>query len=107
MTDTFLALRRDAFAVSAMPDGDDRNEAAYQLARQIIGPQSQWADTDPAAAERWLVSRGASVDQALAGAGEFEWATRALFALEYQHDAPTFEALAAYLDRIHPGKAVA
>lgn len=102
MPDQFLALRRRSYEVLAMPEGDDRNEAGYELAKDLIGVRAPWADSDPGAAERWLVSRGASVDQAIANAAEFEHGVRALYALRYQHQPATFEALAAYLDEIHP-----
>lgn len=100
MPDQFLALRRDAFAVQAMPAGDQRNKSAYALAKAIIGPRAPWADTDPEVAARWLASRGAGIDQALAGAAEFEHSLRGLYALQYGEDAPTFEALAAYITEV-------
>lgn len=97
MTDNLLA---EISKLLAMPPGDERNEAAVELTKRMIDPRAPWADTDPEVAARWLAARGADVDQALAGAAEFEHAGRALFALQHGREAETFAELAAYVAEV-------
>lgn len=101
MSDNLPArYRAQIEALDLLPDGDARNEAVFELAKEMIGPRARWADSDPEVAARWLVARGADIDHALAFAAEFERSMRALFALAQQEDAPTFDALAAFIAEI-------
>lgn len=87
-------------AIEAIPDSGARNDAMFDLTKEMIGPRARWADSDPEVAARWLVARGAEIDHALVTADKFEWDMRALYALDRREDAPTFEALAAFIDEI-------
>lgn len=93
-------LLREMDKLLAMPPGDARNEAAFELTKRMIGPRAPWADDDPEVAARWLAARGAGIDRALAGAVEFEHSTRALYAMQHGRDAETFAELAAYMDEV-------
>lgn len=86
-------------AVQSMGDGDEIPAAAFELILEIeSATPAPWADSDPLAAERYLVARGASPAAAAANGAEFELKFRAIFALGTGKPAQTFQDLTDWIN---------
>ncbi|PKT67559.1 hypothetical protein CW362_39805 [Streptomyces populi] len=84
--------------VQGMGEGDEIQEAAFQLILEIESQTpAPWAQSDPFAAERYLAARGASPAAAARNAAGFEVRFRALVALGTGRPAERFEDIADWI----------
>lgn len=75
--------------------------AVFELAKRAMAMTAPaWSDSDPMAAEQYLISRGAKRETAAKNAAEFELSFRALYALRFLADPSTFEDLARFADEV-------
>lgn len=103
MTRPLTYIERAAFlaAVKDIGEGDEIADATLDLIIEMTaGTSAPWADTDPLAAERWLVAQGATPERALANAEYFELHMRALVALTLGRPVETFAEIADFVARL-------
>lgn len=85
-------------AVKDLGEGDEIAAATFNL---IVEVESQtaapWADTDPFAAEMYLVGRGADPQAAAANAAEFELQFRAIVVMHTGRRAESFQDIATWI----------
>lgn len=75
----------------------DASEALFQTYRKLLTVvPAAWAENDPAAAERYLVTCGASVEVAQRNALDYELDMRTLYAMQFQKEAESFEDIARF-----------
>jgi hypothetical protein len=92
----FLALMVD------LSDRDAIGAEAFELAVEVTAQTpAPWADTDPQAAEHWLLVHGASPTAAAANAPEFELSMRALVGIANGYPVQDFAEIAAWLGEIN------
>lgn len=76
-------------------------DAAYELTKEVVGLiPAPWAGDDPEAPERYLLARGTAPHLAHKNAAEFELNFRALYLIEYQREAESFDDIAQFCDRV-------
>lgn len=90
-------LEGEAVTVAALANDENLAVASamgFEITKRALRlTATAWADTDPVAAERYLVSRGVQPDAARTRAADFELSFRALYALSFQQEANSFQDL--------------
>ncbi|MFG3235008.1 hypothetical protein ACGFZG_25030 [Streptomyces antibioticus] len=85
-------------AVKDLGEGDEIMAATYDLfVDMAASTPAPWADTDPHAAELYLVSRGTDPAVAAAGAAEFEVNFRAIVAMGTGEPVHDFRQIADWI----------
>lgn len=80
------------------------SDSFYGMAKEAVAlSPAPWAEEDPTAAERYLLSRGARPELARKNAAEFELNFRTLYAIEYRREAESFEDIARFCDNATAG----
>jgi hypothetical protein len=98
-----LGTIREKVELIALLVNDENRSAAcdafYELAKQATAlTPPEWADEDPTAAERYLISKGTPPERARRTAAEFELNFRTLFVMEFLREAESFEDIARFCD---------
>jgi hypothetical protein len=95
---SFLERAQFLAAVKPMGEGDEIAEATFNLMVEMeSNTPAPWADTDPHAAELYLVSRGAAPATAAENAAEFEVNLRALIAMATGEPARDFQQITDWI----------
>lgn len=95
---SFLERALFLAAVKPMGEGDEIAEATFNLMVEMeSNTPAPWAETDPHAAELYLVARGADPVAAAENAAEFEINFRAIVAMSTGEPARDFQQIADWI----------